>query len=132
MYNRDEFLESQKIMRLATIQPDGVPHIVPVWYRFAAEKFYVGTNTKTRKARNLQGNPAVSFCIDAGVNSPIFGVMCQGTARLITDQNTVRPIAEKILLRYFDSLDDMSAAELLSETDCIIEIVPDRFNVWSY
>lgn len=133
MGRRDEFLRSQKILRLATVGRDGMPHIVPVWYRYTAKKFYIGTNTKTRKARNLEKNKAVSFCVDMGINSPeIFGVMGQGTANLILEEKKVKRMAKKILLRYFDSLEDRSAGELLDETDCIIEIVPERLTVWSY
>ena len=50
-----EFLKSQKILRLATIDSKNNPHIVPVWYEFRDKKFYVGTNTRTRKAKNING-----------------------------------------------------------------------------
>ena len=130
---RDEFLKSQKILRLATVGNDGVPHIVPVWYHYAAKKFYVGTNSGTKKARNLERNSAVGFCIDAGVNSPdIFGIMGQGRASLILEKGRVSRMAKKILSRYFDSLEDESAVELLRDTDCIIEIVPAKTMQWSY
>lgn len=130
---RDEFLRSQKILRLATVGRGGRPHVVPVWYRFAAKKFYVGTNTRTQKALNVKRNGAVSFCVDAGVSSPdIFGVMGRGRAGLILEGGRVRKMAGKILLRYFDSLETGSARELLDDTDCIIEITPERLSVWSY
>ena len=133
MSQRDEFLKSQKILRLATIGGDGLPHIVPVWYSYTAKKFHIGTNTRTRKAKNLENNKAVSFCVDVGTNSPeIFGVMGQGMAGLILEEKKVKRIAKKILLRYFDSLENKSAVELLDETDCIIEIIPERLTVWSY
>lgn len=133
MSRRDEFLKSQKILRLATIGRNGQPHIVPVWYIFAAKKFYIGTNTRTRKAKNLMENGTVSFCVDVGVNSPdIYGVMGQGSANIILDKRSVKRIAKKILLRYYDSLENKSAKELLKDTDCIIEIVPERLTVWKY
>ena len=133
MSRRDEFLRSQKILRLATVGSDGQPHIVPVWYKFYAKKFYIGTNTKTQKARNLNRNAKASFCVDTGINSPdIFGVMGQGNANLILKDSTVKKITKKILLRYFDSLEVKAAVELLNDTDCIIEIIPEKLTVWSY
>lgn len=133
MSRRDEFLRSQKILRLATVGRNRQPHIVPVWYKFTSEKFYIGTNTRTQKAKNLKKNKVVSFCVDVGVNSPeIFGVMGQGIASLILEEKKVKRIARKILLRYFDSLESRSARELLDETDCIIEISPKKLTVWSY
>ncbi len=133
MSKRDEFLKSQKILRLSTIGKNKTPHIVPVWYRYSGKKFYIGTNTSTLKAKNVKRNKHVALCIDVGVKSPdIYGVMGRGEANLILDKNKVKRIAQKILLRYFDSLENKSAKELLDDTDCIIEIIPKKFSVWSY
>lgn len=133
MKKRDEFLKDQKILRLATIGKNKTPHIAPVWYRYSGKKFYIGTNTKTKKAQNVKKNNRVSCCIDVGVNAPnIYGVLVQGNANLITDNSKVKTIAKKILLRYFKTLENKSAKELLDDTDCIIEIIPEKFTVWNY
>ena len=133
MKKRDEFLKDQKILRLATIGKNKTPHIAPVWYRYSGKKFYIGTNTKTKKAQNVKKNNRVSCCVDVGVNAPnIYGVLVQGNANLITDNSKVKIIAKKILLRYFKTLENKSAKELLDDTDCIIEIVPEKFTVWNY
>lgn len=127
------FVRTQKILRIATIDRRGTPHIVPVWYMYSAGKFYIGTNTRTSKARNVRGNPKVSFCIDVGVNSPdIHGVMGTGNARLILDKKRVRSIAGKILLRYFRTLGNRSAQGLLDDTDCIIEVTPRKVTSWKF
>ena len=133
MLNKNNFLKKQKILHLGTIDENDVPHIVPVWYSYISKKIYVGTNTRTKKAKNLKKNKRVSFCVDTGVHSPeIFGVMGNGTAKLILEQKTVMKFAKKILLRYFKTLESKSAKELLEETDCIIEITPKKFSDWSY
>ncbi len=133
MKKRDEFLKDQKILRLATVGKNKTPHIAPVWYRYSGKKFYIGTNTKTKKAQNVKKNNRVSCCIDIGVNAPnIYGVLVQGNANLITDNSKVKIIAKKILSRYFKTLENKSAKELLDDTDCIIEIVPEKFTVWNY
>ena len=133
MFNQDKFLKSQKVLRLVTIDDKGTPHIVPVWYLFSGKKFYIGTNTRTKKAKNLRKKKNVAFCVDVGINSPkIFGVMGQGKAKLIFKKLEVEKIAKKILLRYFKTLNNKSAKELLEETDCIIEITPKKYSKWSY
>ena len=131
--NSKEFLKSQKILRLATIDTSGNPHIVPVWYMYINNKFYVGTNTRTKKAKNIKKNPKVSFCVDIGIKSPdIFGVMGVGRAKLILKTEIVKQLAEKILLRYFKNLENKSAQKLLNQTDCIIEIIPKKVTDWNY
>ena len=127
-----EFIKSQKILRLATVDKNGVPHIVPVWYLYKNGNFYVGTNTSTKKAKNVRKNSKVSFCVDLGVHSPIIGVMGIGNAKLILRKNDVARIAKTILLRYFKSLNNKYAQELLSQTDCVIEIVPKKITSWKF
>ena len=128
-----KFLKSQKILRLATIDSRNNPHIVPVWYEFRNNRFYVGTNTRTRKAKNIKKNPKISFCVDVGIKSPdIFGVMGIGKARLILERNQVSFIAKRILKRYFKNMKVKSAQELLDDTNCIIEILPRKTTVWKF
>ncbi len=128
-----KFLKSQKILRLATIDGTGVPHIVPAWYMYWNDKFYVGTNTKTRKAKNIRKNPKVSFCVDVGVRSPdIMGVMGTGRAKLILKKELVESLAKKILLRYFKNMKNKSAQQLFDQTDCIIQITPRKVTEWKY
>ncbi len=161
----ETFLREQKILRLATVGDNGkdssnnskeeeevrgnnersgnnfcIPHVVPVWYLYESGKFYVGTNTETKKAKNLKrkkqnnGNNAVSFCVDVGVNSPdIYGIVGQGKGRLILKKDQVKKIAKKILLKYFKTItNNKSAQELLDDTDCIIEITPEKITEWHY
>lgn len=132
MNQRDKFLKTQKILRLSTIGNNKTPHIVPVWYMYNSKKIYIGTNTKTQKAKNVKKNNRVAFCVDIGINSPIYGVMGQGNANIILEDIKVKQIAKKILVRYFKNMRNKSAIELLNNTNCIIEINPVKFSVWSY
>ncbi len=133
MSKQTEFLKKEKILHLATIDEKNSPHIVPVWYMYSAKKIYVGTNTRTQKAKNIKLHKKVSFCVDEGVNAPnIFGVMGKGTAKLLKEKSTVSRIAKRILLQYFKTLENKSAKELLEDTDCIIEITPKEFSNWEY
>jgi len=100
---------------------------------YSARKIYVGTNTRAQKAKNIKVHKKISFCVDVGVNAPyIFGVMRKWTVKLLKEKLNVNRIAKKILLRYFRSLKNKSAKELLEDTDCIIEILPREFSKWKY
>ena len=133
MSQRDNFLRKQKILHLATTGKGGNLHIVPVWYLYSGKKIYIGTNTKTEKARNVKSHKKVSFCVDVGIHAPnIFGVMGKGNAVLITNKTKVSRLAKRILSRYFVTLNKKSAKEILDDTDCSIEIVPKEYSVWKY
>lgn len=127
----DIFLGEQKVLRLATADGNGEPHVVPVWYLYRNSVIYIGTNTRTAKARNVRDTGRAAFCVDQGIRSPLYGVMGRGKATLVTESGFVREMARDIMLRYFDTLDDPSAKELLDDTDCIIRVEPTALTDWN-
>ena len=58
------FLEKPRIARLGTINPDGTPHIAPVWYRLEDGELRILTDRGCRKHRNIERDPRVSVCVD--------------------------------------------------------------------
>jgi len=60
--------EGDKLARLATIDPTGAPHVVPVGWNYNPELDTIdigGRNfSATRKFRNVQSNPRVALVID--------------------------------------------------------------------
>ena len=133
MSTLDELLVEEKILHLATIDDKDSPHIVPVWFMYKKNSIFIGTNTRTRKAQNVTKNNKVSFCVDRGIRAPdIRGVMVKGDAKLIHEKQKVKELEEEILLRYFSSLENESAQELLNDTDCIIKIIPEQMKYWHY
>jgi pyridoxamine 5'-phosphate oxidase family protein len=61
------YMRSQHLGRLATVDADGQPDVVPVGYEYDGTYFYVGGSTpeKTRKFRNVRsGHTKVALVID--------------------------------------------------------------------
>jgi len=80
--NEDErFLEDNEVGRLATICPDGMPHVVPVCYIYRSGGLWVAVDYDSKKYRNLLSNHNVALVVDAGYDSNR-GIMVQGRARI--------------------------------------------------
>lgn len=60
-----ELLASPTLMRLAYVGANLQPHVVPIWYRYAAGEFVVVTGPKADKVRHIAERPRVSFTIDS-------------------------------------------------------------------
>ncbi len=62
------YLQSQRLGRIATVGPDGQPHVVPVGFRYnpATDTLDIGGHgfAKRKKYRNVQLNPRVAFVVD--------------------------------------------------------------------
>jgi len=63
-----EFLTGQTMARVATVGPDGQPHIVPVTFVYNPDEDAIdvgGVNFgETKKWRDAQANPRVTFLLD--------------------------------------------------------------------
>jgi nitroimidazol reductase NimA-like FMN-containing flavoprotein (pyridoxamine 5'-phosphate oxidase superfamily) len=56
---------------IATVTPDGRPHVVPIWGCFVGDDLYLETGAPdTVKNRNLRANPSVFIHLD-GVNDVV-------------------------------------------------------------
>lgn len=63
------FLQTERLLgRLATIDPQGQPHLVPVGWRYNAELDTIDIGgrdfARTRKFGNVAANPKVAFVVD--------------------------------------------------------------------
>jgi pyridoxine/pyridoxamine 5'-phosphate oxidase len=75
---------------LATMDPDGRPHLAAVGALWVDDKFYFTSGPRVRKSRNLAANPkcAVSVSLDD------IDVVVEGTARKVTDASTLERVAK--------------------------------------
>jgi nitroimidazol reductase NimA-like FMN-containing flavoprotein (pyridoxamine 5'-phosphate oxidase superfamily) len=75
---------------LATTNPDGKPHVMPVGVMFVDDAFYFTAGPKTRKARNIARNPNSVITIA----THDFDLVVEGPARKIVDSARLKRIAE--------------------------------------
>ena len=75
------FLEANELCRLATVYPDGRPHVVPVSYIFRESLFYIATDYGTRKFKNIRFNNKVALVVD--MYGPNTAVVVEGEASII-------------------------------------------------
>jgi len=84
-----EYLQSQRLGRLATINAAGEPHVVPVGFRYnaALDAIELGGRFfgRSKKFRDMQGNPLVAFVVDDDRGpGQIRGIEIRGRAQVFT------------------------------------------------
>lgn len=65
---------------LATVTPEGVPHLMPVWGVWHQDALWFSSANGSRKARNIDAEPRCSLSTD----NPIEPVVVHGRARRVT------------------------------------------------
>lgn len=73
----DPRLQTDKNMWLASVRPDGRPHLTPIWFAIHNDKWYFVTEPTSVKVRNLQQNARVSLALEDGTNPHVV----EGVAR---------------------------------------------------
>jgi hypothetical protein len=51
---------------LATVRPDGRPHVMPVFAAWSGTSFFVASKNRARKSRNLEAEPRCVISTDTG------------------------------------------------------------------
>ena len=54
------FIESQKSIQVATINKDGSPHLMVLWFAITDRKIVLETFTKSQKVVNLKRDPSIA------------------------------------------------------------------------
>jgi general stress protein 26 len=83
--------DTHKTYWLATVRPDGRPHVAGVGALWDDGKFYFTSGAGTRKSRNLAANPNCTI----SVTLPTLDLVVEGTTSRVTDQATLQRIAER-------------------------------------
>jgi PPOX class probable F420-dependent enzyme len=92
----EERLTSSHDYWVATVWPDGRPHVTPVWGAWVDGAVWFSCGPRSRKARNLAAEPRCTVTTDNAYEP----VMLNGTAALVEGRDAIRPFAEAAGAKY--------------------------------
>ena len=95
------FLDAPHKLQLGTINPDGTPHLVSMYYALVDGRIAFWTYRTAQKAKNLRRDPRVTCLVETGEGyDQLRGVMVRGKATATDDFAEVRRIGGLISARY--------------------------------
>jgi len=96
-----EYLETQRILNVATIGPSGHPHLVAMWYALVDGQLSFWTFAKSQKIRNLRRDAKMTGLVESGDRyDELRGVELIGAGRVVEDEAAVLEIGKAVALRY--------------------------------
>jgi PPOX class probable F420-dependent enzyme len=88
--------ESRKL-QLATINPDGTPHLVTMFYVLLGGRIAFWTYRASQKARNLARDPRLTCLVETGEEYfELRGVQVAGRAQIVEDQAGILEIGRAV------------------------------------
>jgi PPOX class probable F420-dependent enzyme len=128
-----ELLEARHYATLATLNEDGSIHLTPVWYLFEHGKFYVGSPSSSRKARNVRARPEATIIVDVRRPGSESWVYASGRVETVIGDES-RVTNAKILNRYLtrEAMEDTRVGPAFAAADDLtLCLIPERWRSWS-
>jgi nitroimidazol reductase NimA-like FMN-containing flavoprotein (pyridoxamine 5'-phosphate oxidase superfamily) len=128
------FLEEPNLCRVATVDAEVRPHVVPTWFWWDGHSFWVGAQARDRKVANIRARGNAGIEVDADLRRRR-GILATGAARIIDGDEGrseyVRITAEQVR-RYQPDRPPLATAEryVAKGTPVVIEVTPDRVMSW--
>jgi PPOX class probable F420-dependent enzyme len=125
------FLATRYVVVLATVQADGSPLAMPMWFLADPAAVTMLSVAGTQKVRNLRRDPRVSVVAEtSGADGgDIRGVSLQGRAAFIEDGPERRALVERFHARY-PGLARLWGGRAMPADRVMFRIVPARVRSW--
>ncbi len=123
------FLDETHVANLVTLNPDGSPHVAPVWYVHRQGRLHISAGASAVKVRNIRRDARVSVSI-ANDSSPAAYVLFEGRAS-VTSDDAVELLVE-MYVRYQGKERGTISAQKTREAgpSVAIDIEPSKIITW--
>ncbi len=126
----EKFLREPRIADLATVRPDGAPHVAPVWYHYDGDSVKIVADPKAVKLRNIDRDPRVVLSV-ATQDEPYRYVIVRGTAER-SDEDPWKLVRVMALNYKGEAESSDYAARLRKKMSlCAIIVTPSRIIGWT-
>jgi nitroimidazol reductase NimA-like FMN-containing flavoprotein (pyridoxamine 5'-phosphate oxidase superfamily) len=125
-----------ELLRLAFLDRQGYPRVVPVWFVLIDGDYYIGIGTTSPKWRAMQRHARVGWVIDGGTQGHYQGVSMRGIAEEVRDENRRARVYEAMGQKYFGAADDAEFINIFGQVDdpesVYVRLIPDAALTWEH
>ena len=129
-------VEQSDLLRLAFLDRQGYPRVVPVWFVLIDGAYYIGIGTTSPKWKAMQRHPRVGWVIDGGPRSHYQGVSMRGIAEEVREANWRARVYEALGQKYFGAADDAEFINIFGPVDdpasVYVRLIPDAALTWEH
>jgi len=130
------FLEAGRDLQVASINADGTPHLVTMWYAVRDGELAFWTYAKSQKIVNLRRDPRLTVLVATGdTYEELKGVSISGRAELVEDRDEVVRYGEAVYERYWGPLDNDMVREgvrTMGAKRVVVVVKPEKVVSWDH
>ncbi|MFH8735258.1 pyridoxamine 5'-phosphate oxidase family protein [Streptomyces sp. NPDC017964] len=131
----DEFLGSQRTCRVATVSPDGSPHVSTLWFVWDGACLWLYSITRSRRWADLLKDPRIAVVIDAGEEyGELRGAELSGTVEFVGESPRTGEavpeldVPERLFARKNFAMDEM----VHDGRHAWARLTPDKIASWDF
>jgi PPOX class probable F420-dependent enzyme len=134
------YLATSQTIVITSINRDGTPHPMPMWYAVEPDGAIVMTTfTKSQKIRNLERDPRATLLVEDGAfYGELRGAVIYGKAELIRDRDRILAVIDRVGAKSLADPRDpgreavRSAVRATAPKRTAIRILPGRIVSWDH
>jgi len=133
----EAFLQGSMKVQVATINPDGSPHLTTLFYVLHEGRIAFWTYASSQKIKNLERDDRITCLVEDGTDYfELRGVSISGHAKLVTAEDEIREIGTKVATRMVDGADlgdlgrDMVERQVRKRYAVLVE--PAKVATWDH
>ena len=126
------FLDTKYVAVLATVNPDGSPLAMAMWFLHDAEALTMISVDHLGKVRNLRRDPRVCVVAESGtgLDGPVRGVAVRGRVEFLSDSPARQKLVDRILTKYQPQLEKYWNGRAMPPNRVMFRIVPGHVRSW--
>jgi PPOX class probable F420-dependent enzyme len=119
------FLHSKDIALLATLQRDGAPLAMPMWFVADLDSLYMVSVADSQKVRNLRRDGRVCVVLESGRRgTEIRGVSILGRVVFLEQAHAYQPVVDRLLQKYAPHLAALWGGTTMPVNRVVFQILP--------
>ena len=125
-------VDARLICVLATAEPDGRIHAVPMWFARDDDVLVLATGSRSRKVSNVRRAPVATFLVhDSRPGMEVCGATIRGPVEVVSGP-AAGPIVELVHRRYIDAEAGalIPVVEFLASDDVALRLRPEDAFTW--
>ena len=131
-----DFIDHSRTATMATVGPNGRPHLIAMWYAVLDGEVWFETKAKSQKAVNLRRDPTITVMIEDGKTyDTLRGVSIDGQAEIVdSDPELLLRVGISVWERYTGpySEDMKPFVEQMMNNRIAVRVVPTRLRSWDH
>ena len=128
----ERFLETEPVIWLSSIRPDGAPHLVPTWFAWDGETIVIRSKPHAKKVRNLAHDPRAMVALGDAEDDFDVGLLEARAEVTVGDDAPPAPLPDAFVTKYRSRIAELglTQAEFAATYSATIRLIPARALGW--